>query len=42
MVRASMIKNLSMERSKLRRFGLVLGLAIALYVCAVMLFIVAY
>jgi hypothetical protein len=36
------MENLSIEQSKLRRFGLVLGLAIALYVCAVMLFIIAY
>jgi hypothetical protein len=35
-------KNLSFDRSKLRRFGLYLGLAIALYAGAVMLFIVAY
>jgi hypothetical protein len=31
-----------MDRSKLRRFGLFLGLAIALYIFAVMLFIIAY
>ena len=35
-------ENLAFDRSKLRRFGLYLGLAIGLYVCAVMLFIVAY
>jgi hypothetical protein len=36
------MENGLIERSKLRRFGLFLGLAIALYVCAVMLFIIAY
>jgi hypothetical protein len=30
------------DRSKLRRFGLYLGLAIALYISAAMLFIIAY
>jgi hypothetical protein len=35
-------ENLIFDRSKLRRFGLYLGLAIALYVGAVMLFIIAY
>jgi hypothetical protein len=34
--------NLTFDRGKLRRFGLYLGLAIALYVSAVMLFIIAY
>jgi hypothetical protein len=36
------MENLSTERSKRRRFGLILGLAIAVYVCAVMIFIIAY
>jgi hypothetical protein len=37
-----MMENGLLERGKLRRFGLFLGLAIAFYVCAVMLFIIAY
>jgi hypothetical protein len=36
------MNNLVFERSKLRRFGLYLGVAIALYIGAVMLFIIAY
>jgi hypothetical protein len=36
------MENVSMERGRLRRFGLYLGLAIAFYICAVILFIVAY
>jgi hypothetical protein len=38
----NLMKNGLMDRSRLRRFGLFLGLAIALYICAVMLFIIAY
>ena len=38
----TMMENISIQRSRRRRFGLYLGLAIALYVGAVMLFIVAY
>ena len=35
-------EELVFDRSKLRRFGLFLGLAIALYISAAMLFIIAY
>lgn len=36
------MENISVQRSRRRRFGLYLGLAIALYIGAVMLFIIAY
>jgi hypothetical protein len=36
------MKGVELDLSKRRRFGLCLGMAIALYVAAVMAFIVAY
>jgi hypothetical protein len=39
---ANTMQNLSIEGSKVRRFGWYLGLVIALYIGAVMLFIIAY